>query len=62
MTKATFIKTTFNWGWLTGSEVQLIITKWGACQHLGRHDAGGGENSTPASEGHLEKEDGLPGS
>jgi hypothetical protein len=29
MTKATFIKTTFNWGWLTGSEVQSIIIKAG---------------------------------
>jgi hypothetical protein len=27
MTKATFIRTTFNWGWLTGSEVQSIIIK-----------------------------------
>jgi hypothetical protein len=25
MTKATFIRTTFNLGWLTGSEVQSII-------------------------------------
>jgi hypothetical protein len=23
MTKATLIRTTFNWGWLTGSEVQV---------------------------------------
>jgi hypothetical protein len=27
MTKATLIKTIFNWGWLTGSEVQCIIIK-----------------------------------
>jgi hypothetical protein len=27
MTKTTFIRTTFNWGWLTGSEVQSIIIK-----------------------------------
>ena len=27
MTKATLIRTTFSWGWLTGSEVQSIITK-----------------------------------
>jgi hypothetical protein len=27
MTKATLIRTTFNWGWLTGSEVQSIIIK-----------------------------------
>jgi hypothetical protein len=31
MTKATLIRTTFNWGWLTGSEVQSIIMK--AWQH-----------------------------
>jgi hypothetical protein len=28
MTKTTLIRTTFNWGWLTDSEVQSIITKW----------------------------------
>jgi hypothetical protein len=39
MTKATLIRTTFNWGWLTGSEVQSIIIKAGAWQHLGRHGA-----------------------
>jgi hypothetical protein len=27
MTKATLLRTTFNWGWLTGSEVQSIIIK-----------------------------------
>ena len=27
MTKTSLIKTTFNWGWLTGSEVQSIIIK-----------------------------------
>jgi hypothetical protein len=27
MTKATLKRTTFNWGWLTGSEVQCIIIK-----------------------------------
>jgi hypothetical protein len=36
MTKATFIKTAFNWGWLTGSEVQSIIIKAGAWQHPDR--------------------------
>jgi hypothetical protein len=25
MTKATLIRTKFNWGWLTGSEIQSII-------------------------------------
>jgi hypothetical protein len=29
MTKASLIRTTFNWGWLTGSEVQSIIIKVG---------------------------------
>jgi hypothetical protein len=51
MTKATLIRTTFNWGWLTGSEVQSIITKAGAWQHPGRHGAGGAESSTSSSEG-----------
>jgi hypothetical protein len=27
MTKATLIRTTYNWGWLTASEVQAIIIK-----------------------------------
>jgi hypothetical protein len=40
MTKASLIKTTFNWGWLTGSEVQSIIIKVGAWQYPGRHGAG----------------------
>ena len=39
MTKATLIRITFNWGWLTGSEVQSIIIKAGAWQR----DAGGAE-------------------
>ena len=30
MTKASLIRTTFNWGGLTGSEVQSIIIKVGA--------------------------------
>ena len=29
MTKATLKRTIFNWGWLTGSEVQSIIIKRG---------------------------------
>jgi hypothetical protein len=29
MDKATPIRTTFNWGWLVGSEVQSIIIKTG---------------------------------
>jgi hypothetical protein len=39
-TKATLIRTTFIWGWLTGSEVQSIIIKAGAWQHPGRHGSG----------------------
>ena len=33
MTKASLIKTRFNWGWLTGSEIQPIIVKARAWQH-----------------------------
>jgi hypothetical protein len=54
MTKATLIRTTFNWGWLTGSEVQSIIRQK-AWQHPGRHGAGGAERSTSCSEGKQEK-------
>jgi hypothetical protein len=53
--KATLIRTTFNWDWLTGSEAQFIIIKAGACQHPGRHGAGGTESSISSSEGHQEK-------
>jgi hypothetical protein len=49
MTKASLIKKTFNWGWITGSEVQSIIIK-GAWQHPGRHGAGGAERSTSSSQ------------
>jgi hypothetical protein len=51
MTKATLLRTTFNRGWLTGSEVQSIIIKAGAWQHPGRHAAGRAESSTPSSGG-----------
>jgi hypothetical protein len=51
MIKASLIKTAFNWGWLTGSEVQSIIIKVGAWQHLGRHGAGGAESSMSSSIG-----------
>jgi hypothetical protein len=51
MTKATLIRTTFNWGWLTGSEVQSIIIKDGTWQHPGSHGAGGPESPTSSSEG-----------
>jgi hypothetical protein len=49
MTKATLIKKTFHWGWLTVSEVESIILMAGsmAWQHPGRHGPGeGAENST----------------
>jgi len=49
--KVTLIKKTFNWGWLTGSEVQSITIKVGTWQHQGRHSAGGAESSTSSSEG-----------
>jgi hypothetical protein len=42
---------TFNWGCLTGSEVQSIIIQEGTWQHPGRHGAGGAESSTSSSEG-----------
>jgi hypothetical protein len=50
MTKATLIRTTFNWGWLTGSEVQSIIIKVGAWQHPGKHGARGAERTMSSSE------------
>jgi hypothetical protein len=50
MTKATLVKTTFNWGWLTDSEVQSTIIKEGAWQHPGRHGADRAESSTSSSE------------
>ena len=46
MTKATPIRTTFNWEWLTGSEVLSIIIEAGAWQYRGRHGAGEAESST----------------
>jgi hypothetical protein len=49
------IKTTFNWAWLTDSEVQSIVIKVRAWQHLGRQDAGGDESSTSCSEGKQKK-------
>jgi hypothetical protein len=49
MTKAALIRTTFNWGWLTDSEVQSSIIKVGTRQHLGRHVAGRVESSTSSS-------------
>jgi len=43
MTKASLLRTTFNWGWLTGSEVQSITIKAGTWQHPSRHGAGRSE-------------------
>jgi hypothetical protein len=43
MTKATLIRTTFNWGWLIGSEVQSIIINTGAQECPGRHGTGRAE-------------------
>jgi len=54
MTKATLIRTTLNWGWLRGPEVQSIIIKVGAWQHPDRHGAGGTESSTSSSKGKQE--------
>jgi hypothetical protein len=51
MTKAILIRTTFNWGWLTGSEVQFIIIKAGAWQRPGRNGVGGAESSTSCYKG-----------
>jgi hypothetical protein len=51
MTKASLIRTTLNWGWLTGSEVPSTIIKVGTWQHPGRHGAGGAESSTSSSAG-----------
>jgi hypothetical protein len=48
MTKVTLIRTTFNWGWLTGSEVQSIIIRVGTWQCPGRQGDGEGAKS-PAS-------------
>jgi hypothetical protein len=55
MTKTTLIRTTFNWGWLTGSEVQSIVIKTGAWQNPGRHGAQGAKVSTCCSKGKQEK-------
>jgi hypothetical protein len=47
MTKTILIKKTFNWGWLTGSEVQSIIIKVRAWQYPDRHGTGGAESLHP---------------
>jgi hypothetical protein len=49
MTNASLISTTFNWVWLTGSEVQSIIIKAGKGQHPSRNGAGGANRKILAS-------------
>jgi hypothetical protein len=51
MSKASLIKTTLNWGWLTGSKVQSIIIKVGTWQYPSRHGTGIAESSTSSSKG-----------
>ena len=51
MTKATLIRTTFNWDWLSGSEFLSTRIKTGAWQHPGRHGVGRAESYTSSSEG-----------
>jgi hypothetical protein len=56
MTKANLIKKnkkqkTFNWGWLTGSDVQSIIIKVGSWQYPGGHGTAGSESSMSSSKG-----------
>jgi len=46
MTMASLMRTTFNWGWLTGSEGQSITIKVGSMAASSRHGAGGAEGST----------------
>ena len=58
MAKATLLRTTFNWGWLTGSKIQSII-KAGICQHPGRHGAGRAESSISYSEDSQQNTEGL---
>jgi hypothetical protein len=53
MTKVTLIRTTFNWGWPTGSEVQTTIIKAGTWQHLAKHGVEGADSFTSCPEGKL---------
>jgi hypothetical protein len=55
MTKTTLLRTTFNWGWIIGSEVQPIIIKAIAWQCSGRHGVGRAESSTSYREGKQER-------
>ena len=43
-------KNNFNWGQLTGSEIQSIIIKEGTQKHPGRQSARGADSSTSSSE------------
>ena len=54
-TKATLIKTTFNWGWPTGSEIHSIIFDLVAWKHPGRHGPKGAKSSSTSSEGGQKK-------
>jgi hypothetical protein len=49
--KATLIRATFNWGWLTGSEVQSISSRCTHGSFPGRHGVGGVESYTSSFEG-----------
>jgi len=48
VTKVTLVRT-FNWGWLTSSEVQSIIIKLGIMATPGRNGTGVAESSTSCS-------------
>ena len=49
--KATLIRITFNWEWITGSEGQSTIIKVDSWKRSGGHGAGNVESSTFSSEG-----------
>lgn len=51
VTKTTFKRMTFDWGWLTGSEVQSIIIKVRTWQYPGKHGIGKAESSASSSKG-----------
>ena len=59
MIKATLVRTTFNWGWLTGSEVQSIVIKAGsraACRQLDESLIAHTHNDTPNPRPYLLKQ------
>ena len=51
MASAILMRTTFNCGWLRGSEVQSSIIKAGTYHHPGRNGVAGAERSTSSSAG-----------